>query len=164
MNSLLHRKSFGRRGEVGAMTMAVLFLFYLALIGVAILSGHFIFYGKGYDSRQVEAELLAMKVRSCIQEQTVIDKLFFEKLHERCALEKGVVEKFYNLRVCKNSAECISETQPLIGLGSKFQACRFDAATENESYPRCAFVRFKQGNDWFEIITISSQESRRNLG
>jgi len=154
-----------KRGDLGDNIMIFTYLFFMIIIGLGIVLGTYIFYGKGYDFREGEAALLNYKVRECILKSDVNDD-FGNKLYEVCGLSKEVIDKDFLLRVCKNSKDCINERDKeklLIGEGSKFQACELEGGKENEAFPRCAIKSFIKGKDKFEIISGSKQFSRRKL-
>ncbi len=148
------------RGDLGDYTMVFAFLFLLVIIGVGIALGVYIFFGSGYDFRIAEAEILNFKVRKCI----INNEINSDNFYESCKLDKNIVDKYNLIRICKNSVECINDRDPLIGEGSRFQACKFEGGKENENFPKCVIKSFKKGKDNFEVITGSLQDVRRLLG
>ena len=90
-----------KKGELGEQISVFMFLFLMFVIGVGIVIGVFIFFGQGYDFREVEANLLNYKIGECIKENEITEE-FFEKgnFFEKCRLNKGAVEKNNIIRIC----------------------------------------------------------------
>ena len=155
-----------RKGQAGENISIFTYLFFMIVIGVGLYVGLNLFFIQGYEFRVVEADLLNYKIRECIIDNNVDDN-FRENFYDVCRLKRDVVEKYNLIRICKNSDDCISERDEnslLIGEGSKFQACKFKGGKENDFFPRCVIKSFVKGRDRFEVITGSTQISRRRLG
>ncbi len=155
-----------RRGDLGDITMIFVYLFFIVIIGVGIFAGIYLFFIQGYEFREAESDVLNYKVSHCILDNN-IDSKFIGDFYNKCALEKGVVEKYNLIRVCKNSDDCVNERDEkavLIGQGSKFQACRFEGGRKNDAFPRCVIKNFVKDGQSYEVITGSTQNSRRSLG
>lgn len=154
-----------KKGETGEQISVFMFLFLIVVIGIGIVIGVFIFFGKGYDFREVEANLLSYKIKECIKENE-ITKGFFEKenFFEKCKLNKDVVEKNNIIRICSGVEDCMGVEKSLLDVGSNFQACGFKGAKKNEDYPLCAINEFSKGEKKFSVIVGSKQFARRNLG
>ena len=150
-----------KKATLGNMTMAFTFLFLIFIISVGLLAGIYIFYGSGYDFRETESSLLSYKIKNCILKSS-LDADFFNKenFYENCALNKETIEKNNIIKICKGDS-CIDSTTPLFSSGSNFQSCLFEGAKENKNYPQCSIISIKKQSETYQIITGSSQFSRR---
>ena len=154
-----------KKGELGEQVSVFMFLFLMFVIGIGIVAGVYIFFGQGYDFREVEANLLSYKIGECIKENEITEE-FFEKgnFFEKCRLNKGAVEKNNIIRICSGVEDCMRAEKSLLDAGSNFQACGFEGTKKNEAHPLCATNEFSKGEKKFSIIVGSKQFSRRNLG
>lgn len=152
-----------RKGTIGEQISIVMFLFLMIIIGIGIYIGTSIFFGNGYDFREVESGLLNYKIKECIIKNEVHEE-FFEDFLERCKLNKEILQKNNIIKICKNSGDCIRAEKSEFSLGSDFQSCGFEGARENIEFVRCSINKFKKGGDEFDVIAGSKQNRRRVLG
>lgn len=160
------RMLLDKKGDLGDVTMFLVYMFFMTVIGVGIFGGMYIFFVQGYEFREVDAEILSYKIQRCIMDNE-IDDSFRDKFYEMCKIDKDVVDKYSLIKVCRNSDDCVNERSNegiLIGEGSKYQACRFEGGKENDAFPKCVNTVFVKGRERFEIITGSTQISRRGIG
>ncbi len=155
-----------KKGALGTQIFGIFeSLLFMLIIGGWIAFGSSLFYGKGYDFREAEADLLSYKISNCIIENEVsVD--FFEKFFEKCGLEKQVVEKNNLIKICKNSTDCIGENRNekiLFQSGSNFVACGI-AYKKKSNVPECVIDKFSKNGERFEIVVGSRQGSRRLEG
>ena len=149
-----------KRAQFGDKLHIFHFLFLLVLLGIGIVAGFWIASGEEYDFREGEAALLNMKIRECIYE-SYVNYSFFEHIFEVCGLDKEVTEKYFLVRVCKNSEDCILEDKGMFDIGANLKICKIKGYqnTENELDCMHGFTKKKEIN--FEIITASKQILRR---
>ena len=155
-----------RKGDVGDQINVFGFLFLILIIGVGIVIGVLIFFGKGYDFREGEAKLLNYKIKECLLKNE-LNKEFFLGFFQKCKLDKDVIEKNNIIRICENSEDCVFEDNKekvLIFVGSNFRACKFEGVRGNENFPKCSIQSLEKAGKKYEIITGSSQISRRLQG
>ena len=153
-----------KRGyEVGEQLGIFFFLFLIVIIGVSIFVGVGLFFGKGYDFREVEAELLNYKIRECLAGNE-IGIGFFEKenFYNKCRIDRGVVDSGnYIIKICEGNDEnnCFI-SEGIFSEGSNFQACKLNIK-KNYASPLCSIKTFEKNGKSFVIVTGSKQDSRR---
>ncbi len=160
----MRRNILNKRGAVGEQLSIIYFLFLILIIGGSIALGISIFYSKGYDYRQVEADLLNYKVRQCILENDINDEFFkSEKFFETCSLNKEILEKNNIVKICDGFGDdCTTSDEPFLVLGSNFNICKIKSA-EDDAFPKCSFGEINKDRKKFIIITGSNQVSRRSI-
>lgn len=154
-----------KKADTGDKLMFFPFLFLLVIIGIGIVIGVFIFFSQGYDFREGESQLLVYKIKKCISSNEMNNE-FSKNFFTICKLNQKIIEKNNIIKICKNSNDCISETNDdkiLFTSGSNFVACSLKGAKDNPAYPRCYEDSLKKNNEVFTIITGSNQLSRRIL-
>lgn len=140
------------------------FLFLVIVMCIGIVVQIESFFGKGYDSRQIEAALLNAKIQNCIAENEItwgesresISKQIFEK----CSLNKEIIENSFLLMI-----NLENENKIKIGRGDE-TACAL--SDKNNNYPKCEIKKiFRKINDeqkTLTIITGSSQRAQQKIG
>ncbi len=155
-----------RKGALGAQVFGIFeFLLFILIIGASIAFGTYLFYGKGYDFRNAEADLLNYKITSCIMENE-INMDFYNEFFEKCGLNREIVNKTSIIKICRNSGDCIEENKNeniLFQSGSNFVACEI-AYKKKSNAPGCVSKSFSKNGERFEIIVGSKQSSRREFG
>jgi len=158
-----------RRGEAdltGDWLLMSLFFFYVAIMGVGIVVGFWIFFGDGIDIRQTEADLLNYRIRDCIGEEE-IELLDEREFYSKCRLSKvGVTEGKLIFKICQGVGEekCLVSEDYLFLEGSNFQTCRLKGGEENEAFPKCVIRSVSRDKIDFVVITGSNQKARREVG
>ncbi len=153
-----------KRGyEVGEQLGIFFFLFLIVIIGVSIFVGVGLFFGKGYDFREVEAELLNYKIKECLASNE-IDIGFFKKenFYDKCRIDKGVIDLGnYIIKICEGSDRdsCVVGGG-IFSEGSNFQLCKLNIK-KNYVSSLCSIKSFEKNGKGFVIITGSKQDSRR---
>jgi len=131
------------------MTMFIAFLFLLTVIAAGIAGGIFIFYGQGYEFRQIDADILNKKVKSCLSNNEV--NLEDEnEIFETCNLNKQSIEENFFI-IIKTPEEDYQFGR------SDEVSC--DLAEKNKNFPVCATSTL----DDFTIKTGGNQQAKRKL-
>ncbi len=150
-----------RKGAIGEQLSVFYFIFLMLMIGVGIVIGTSIFYGKGYDYRQTEADLLNYKIEKCILEND-LDENFFkeENFFANCKLSKEVLTRNNLLKICDGFGEnCFVNREAYVILGSNFNSCKL----ENKNSPKCSVKEIEKDGKRYVIISGSNQDSRREV-
>ena len=132
-------------------------ILFISILGVSIASGTYLFYGKGYDLREAEANLLNYKVKNCVIENKV-DADFFSSFFDKCKLDKAIIEKNNIFKICLNSEDCINAEKAEFQSGSNFVACGLNY---KRSPIKCAVDELAKNGERFQIVTGSKQLSSR---
>lgn len=144
---------FERRGLVGTQILGGVNVL-LTIIGVgAIVAMVLIFYGNGFDGRQLEAWDLNYQIVKCIQQKG----LDVNNFHKTCGLNEGVIQNnsIIGIYEIKNG-----QLVQRFNVGNTV-ACGLKGASGNEDYPKCMTNRVLINNIGYEIVTGSKQASRR---
>ncbi len=147
---------------LGDQAEIFVFVFLLIFIGVGIVSGAYIFFGKGYDSRMSDAGMLSGKIKECLNYNEIDDKLFNE-FSVRCKLNEDILKDINIIKVCIDSSDCVEDSGKFV-FGSNFPACFFEGTKDNKKYHRCDREIFLKNGKRIEIITGSVRNSREVLG
>jgi len=154
-----------RKGALGWQIFGIFeLLLFMIIVGGGIAFGTYLFYGKGYDFRNAEADLLNYKIRNCIMENENMD--FYNEFFERCGLDREIVNKTNIIKICSNSGDCIEERKNeriLFQSGSNFVACELPYKKKS-SAPGCVSKSFSKNGERFEVVVGSRQSSRREFG
>jgi len=149
-----------RKGAVLGISL-IYFVYFLmmAIVFAGIYGGLFAFFGKGYDYRQEESNLLLQRVKECFNEEDFFslnseldENLFFEK----CKIDKKVISDGDYLIYSKNSGDY----EFSVGVADFKVRCFLDTRYKNRDFPLC--VEFKD-NDGNYLLIGSSQNSKRVL-
>lgn len=155
-----------KKAQFGKQIMIFPFVFLLIIIALGISAGIVIFYGTGYDYRDIDSSILVKKLGDCVLDISDFDKLRGD-FYETCGLsKKSLEENKYFFRVCRelNGADCATsdgDTKIVESLGSNFQICFLEGAKENKNYPRCSYMTVKLNEETYSIIAGSNQQIRR---
>jgi len=151
-----------RRGALGEQMMVVVFVFELLMMLLAIAGGIYLFFGKGYDFRQNDAQMLNSQVRECISNYN--PDFTKDTWYQTCNLNKDVISKYDRIKICKGDlglGDCINADSSayILGGSGDFVACGLAGVGKNSNYPGCAFGTVSRGNNDYSIITISTQNA-----
>jgi hypothetical protein len=155
--------SLRKRGELGNQILMFEYLFLLISIAVGISVGVLIYFGDGFDFRQIEADILNSKMQDCISQNFVLDKIT-SNFYETCLINMDSVEKNKLLiRICENSSaeKCASGNGILFSVGGNFESCFFSGAKENKAYVQCSSKIMEKEGKTLVILTGSNQQIRR---
>ncbi|PIN92997.1 hypothetical protein COU54_04565 [Candidatus Pacearchaeota archaeon CG10_big_fil_rev_8_21_14_0_10_31_24] len=157
------RYLMNKRGEQDVETdkwiLIVIPLFMLIAFSFAIGLGQGLFFGEDYEFRNVEAQILNLKVKDCISNN--LYENIWADFYKVCNLNEKVLkerleEVKLNIMVCEG--ECNSGKE-VFRLGSDFTSCDLDG--KNENYKKCYKDKFIKNGKSFEIWTGSNHVSRR---
>lgn len=155
--------AFNRKGEFAKQIMIVPILLLMVIIAVGIALGVGLYFGAGYDFRNVDASALNNMVENCLSEHSDLLQ-DAGKFYETCKIKKEVLEngKFI-LKVCKSLSieECTSNEQYFISSGSGFENCFLTGAKDNSAYLKCSESEIFVNGVKVAIITGSNQQIRR---
>lgn len=140
-----------KSGALGNQLHLFSFFILLGVVAVAIVLGHGIYFGNGYDTREIKAEALNYQIVDCI------NKNGFDNLLNNCGFNEDVFEdEGFILRVCKDKC---NSNDPVYFKGSNYQSCGFN--TVDISYPKCYSSNIEFEGDKYEVITGANRIPRR---
>lgn len=144
-----------QRGQAGNMILFVIFFFMMLLIAGGIVAGTLMFFGPGYDGRQLDSDLLNQKVRACIEYNSLFE--IENDIFSVCGLNKVILEgQGYKINVCEGGC---GNDPGVVSVGSNFDACKLTG--KNEGYPKCTITTIYKDGRNYEVLTGSSQVPRR---
>jgi len=163
-----------KKGALGDMMLIATFIFVMVMIGSGIALGVFFFVGDEIDFRGMEAGILNHQIVKCIAERDIVfsdnsdSNSNLELLYERCRLNKDVIEKHNQIKICARSADwsgnredCIGYGDPIVITGTDFTAC---ALLEKNKFLGCSMTRVFQDSKGYIVIATSKQKIRRVSG
>ena len=159
-------KLMNKKAGTGSQIMIFVYLFIFVIVFVGFYIGIAIFFGEGYDFRQVEADLLNYKVRKCYFENPDVKWSDFLKV---CGLdEKQLVDHNLMFIICKEESFeiCAADNAALVQVGSGFQQCFFNAAKSNDRFPKCSMSKIRShsaSSEVYMLITSSDQQPREEV-
>jgi hypothetical protein len=148
----------GKKGQMGNQITIFVFFFLLMIVAAGIVIGVFMFYGKPYDFRYVDANVETYVIKKCLIDSlsgNPIDWSNPDNFYGRCNLNKEVFQREMTLRIIENNKELIRWKNPV--------GC--DLASKNIKFPRCVYENFSienlQGIREYQLLVGSNQNSRR---
>lgn len=154
-----------KKAQIGSQLMIFPFILLLVIIGVGIVAGAVSFFGKEYDYRNVDADILNNKIQNCLSEQNIIwnDDSFYKL----CDLDKNsILNNSIIFKICKNSDNCIIESDSSkiqLSVGGNFNACSFIGTQKNDAFPKCTEKVTIINGVKYDIITGSNQFSKKRV-
>jgi hypothetical protein len=148
-----------KKGDVGDMTLIVMYVLNFLIIGAGVAIAFAIFFGSEYDFRQIDANILFYKIEKCTLEQDINWDLsggeFQKEFFEKCGLADSMQNKSFVL-----SISIRGESNSKYESGDKKLCLLWD---KNENFPRCktdnVFKKINGKEMAFEITAGSGQES-----
>jgi len=156
-------KLFNKKGEFSKQIMIIPFLFLIIVIALGIALGVGLYYGPGYDFRNVDASALSNRVEKCLNENSNL-LLDANKFYETCKIKKEVLENSkFILKVCKGLSleDCASSENYIISSGSGFENCFLTGAKENKGYLKCSGRDILIDGVKISIVAGSNQQIKR---
>ena len=151
------RAEFNRRGGVvGTGILYLVYMLMMAMIAGGTIGGLIAYFGKGYDFRQSEANLLLSRVEECFIRENFFADEFGEGVtgfYEKCRLSEDVLSENHLVYVKRKS----DNKEFFVGVYDYAIRCGMDARKKNLNLPLCA--EGKIGDYYF--LAGSSQNSRR---
>lgn len=144
-----------KKGDSGNQLMLIAFLFLILIISVGIFSGIALFFGSGYDGRDIDARVINFLVKECVLDRGIegIEENFYSK----CGIEEKVIEKGYGIKICVDKEDCVNEDF-IFMTGSDFVSCGLEGTKNNLNYARCFSQKFEKEGKRIEIITKANQD------
>jgi|SRR3989344_2252816 len=136
----------------GEALMFFAFMFLILIIAAGIVFGVSSFYGKGYEFRHVEAQLLRDNVLGCFSNNDFFEQGF--DFYATCKINEGVIGSDKYLIYIRNLKD---EGVFSIGVADYLNQCSFRGAEGNDDFPKCANGTFTKGNDNFYYVFGSNQ-------
>ncbi|MCX8158931.1 MAG: hypothetical protein N3D20_01420 [Candidatus Pacearchaeota archaeon] len=143
MREIIKNKK-NKKGQLGKQMMLFYFIFLLIIIGLGIVGGIYIFFGKEYDFREREANLISYKVERCIAESDNIEQIK-NNFYSACGIKKEVFEKTNAIRVLDGNDVLYSYGDVTLCEGKEIE--------KSEEYPKCFVKVFGK----YKIIVASNQ-------
>lgn len=151
------------RAQAGVQSTVFLLFFSMMVIALAIVGGFYIFFGGGFDFRASEASLLNYKVAECMMNKNIDFSKIGDGFFEICGLNKDVVNESNEIRICKNSPDCIQEENPIFSFNTaNIVQCGITGKSGN--FPKCASGTIEKNGDRYTILTVSKQNARKLSG
>ena len=160
-------RKINRKGTAaGKGILFFVFFFMVILIAIGLVGGIFGFFGKGYDFRQQEAEVLGKKVMECFEENNFFENKFNdnkEMFFEKCRLSKEVLEDGNHLVFVSSS----DGQEFFVGVYDFKNRCYFPGSDKNKNLPLCVPpdpnvpLKIEKGGKEFNFIVGSSQNSAK---
>jgi hypothetical protein len=132
----------------GEKVLSIWWFFVLAIIGAGIVVGVLMYYSTEVDVRNLEANILAERLESCLTNglylnQEVLSKEF--NVYEKCGLNKEIFDTeglfYFKISINYLDGKEVKEAreEPIIGGDTSFPAnCDFSEKMESARYfPRC---------------------------
>jgi len=145
-----------RKGTLGSGLLYFVYFLMIALIVGGIYGGLIAYFGKGYDYREREANLLLQETKDCFADEGFFDlntdlkeDLFFDK----CGFNRNVLEDGNHMIYIKNK----NNIEFSVGVADFRVKCFLNARTKNRDYPIC--VPYELDGNY--ILVGSSQNSKR---
>lgn len=145
-----------KKADIGDQAMFVWFLFMMIVVGLSVVAGVFIFFGSGYEYRDIDAGLLNSKIQDCIFNEGLFNDIekIGEDFYKKCGFDKNSINENFIVLIKNADTENV-----LLQIGSNFESCFFEK--KSESFVRCSKENIYFNNKKFEIVTGSNQKSRR---
>lgn len=143
-----------KKAQMGNQITIFVFFFLLMLVAAGIVIGVFMFYGKPYDFRYVDAGVESYVIKQCILENS-IDWSDIDDFYSKCDLDKKNFQNEITLKIVENGKEVV-KWKDVVGC---------ELASKNIKYPKCVYQNFtiedSQGIRYYELLVGSNQNSRR---
>lgn len=153
MNFKINKK-MNRKGRLGDQVSIISYIFMLVFIVAGIAVGVYIFYGGEYDFKNIEAEILSLRIRECLENK----EIKWENFYDICRLNKDVLENNNFIEIDIEGKEVFSVSK------GRVEECKFKGAEKNKNYAKCVEREFVKDGKKFNIIAGSIQNSRRVNG
>ena len=144
-----------KKAQAGNALMIFWFIFLLILVGGGIVIGIGMFFGSEYDFRQVDADLLNIKINSCLQENPLdfskTNSEIENEIFEKCKINEKLSEHGLFILIKNKTQEQILK----IGSGDNTQCALAD---RNENFPRCENSTIILAKEKYFIFTGSNQK------
>lgn len=146
-----------KKALLGNQLMIFVFIIILIIIAVSIVTGVSMYYGKEYDFRKVDAQLLNYKITRCLAENEIDFSLPFEKLENEiftlCDLNKQVIEDNFYIKISVNGELKFKEKDA--------DVCAL--SDKNENFPVCIETESQINSKTFTVLTGSSQRTKEKV-
>lgn len=146
-----------KKSQIDRQLLVFPFIFFLILIVVGIVSGAYVFYREGWDSRQAESSALVAALSDCFYENEIAfpqtASLPSDELYEKCSLNKKVIEEHFTLSISVNGAEKFRINSPeecVLGL-------------RNKDFSECSNATIKTSRGEIFILAGTNQEEKREV-
>jgi len=123
------------------------------IIAVGIVIGVFMFYGFENDVRELEADILGVRILDCISNDFKYAQLKEINIYEKCGLDKEVIEDTDNYYIHLNVIEMPngqSEEVLNIGQTSYKEYCEIQEVNRQTNLPQCS-EREIYVYDWHDV-------------
>jgi len=140
-----------KKADLGDYAMFFSFFLMLVIISAGITAGVYLNFGKEYDFRKVDADILNYKIKTCLSSNDFNFQLPQEELEkellEKCRLNNNTKEN--HLVMIKLNGE--------IKYGSESYETTCSLSEKNKNYPVCSTSTLTKEQNKFTILTGSSQ-------
>lgn len=129
----------------------------MIMIAGGLVGGAYAFFGKGYEFRQYDSQVLFEEARDCFARNNFFDNGFAENkdlFFEKCDLSKTVLEDGDHLVYVKRISD---GKEFFVGVYDFKVRCGLKAQKDNKDLPLCR-QRTIRGYEW---VVGSSQNARR---
>lgn len=131
------------------------FILMLTIIFTGIWMGTSMFFGSEYDARQIDADILHSKIRTCLQENkfdwTINETDLEKQFYETCDVNENVIKSHLGLEISVNN-------EIKIKWNGDLTQCQL--SDKNDNFPICKNSTLTQNSNTIQIIAGSSQKGR----
>ena len=145
----------------GEKVISVYWFLILVIVAGAVVYMVSAFYGKPYDIRQIEADLLASKASKCISyagylNGGILQSSFTENFPESCGITFNKVEEKYYLEI---NLTKLSNGQKVFGVNGGNQNLKLFCNLKGENLPFClerSFYVIDKNNNQYRADILSA--------
>ncbi|MFH1290517.1 MAG: hypothetical protein ABIH92_03855 [Nanoarchaeota archaeon] len=150
-----------KKAALGSQTMVYIYFLILIMILGGIVWGMSMFFGEGYDFREIDASLLNYRIKECLTEKDInLDinvkterEKFEQEFYQKCRINQNVTDYSFFIFI-----DFGGEKNYTSGPGDRTQCALAD---KNKNYPRCVNSTLELGEKTIFIETGSNQKSVR---
>ena len=143
----------------GEALMFFAFIFLILIIGAGLVWGTSSFYGRDYEFRHIEAELLAEHTLKCFKQREFFTQGF--DIYSECGLNKDVVENGKYLIYFESKED--GNKKFTLGVLDYKNQCSFLGSRSNDDFPKCVNGTTSLGDEEFYYVFGSDQNKQRSL-
>ena len=144
-----------RRGVLGTGVLYIIYLLMMVMILGGIYGGLIAYFGKGYDFRQIEANVLFSHVKECLKEKGIFKD--GKEFYASCNIDETVVGGGDYLVYLKKS----NGDEFFVGVYDFKNRCGLVGSDKNKNFPLCSTEEVYINGEKIELTVASNQNSRR---
>ena len=146
---------FYRKGVLGTGVLYIIYLLMMVMILGGIYGGLIAYFGKGYDFRQSEANVLFSHVKECLKEKGIFKD--GNEFYSFCRIDETVINDGNYLVYLKKS----NGDEFFVGVYDFKNRCGLVGSDKHKDFPLCATGEIEINKEKIELTVASNQNSRR---